>query len=127
MKRFTALVFDETIHTTTPVYTSNAHNDVLGSADKLCIQAVVDEVANITSPTLTVAIEHSADGRFWIQKNTPPEIDAASTPTGGTTPLVGSDQGGVPSLCLVRLRLTLGGTGGTPAAHVRVHVTGRDT
>src|SRR6266487_3505065 len=116
MKRFTALVFDDTIHTTTSVYTSHAHNDVLGSADKLCIQAVADEIANVTSPTLTVAIEQSADGRFWTPKNGTPEISAASTPSGATTPLVGNDAGTTPSLCLIRLKLTLGGTGGTPAA-----------
>lgn len=115
-------VFDDFVPGTNPVYTSEEWNDALGQPNKLAIQAVADQVTGTAS--LTVAIEHSCDQRNWLQKPGTAPINSESIPAAATTPVFGSDAGTVQNLGYVRLKISLTGT--TPAAHVRIHVCGRD-
>jgi hypothetical protein len=118
------IVFDEVIHGTAATYTAYQLADEIGTPDRLAIEAVADTVTG-TSPTLTVAIEHSGDGRSWVQKNGAAEINAVSLSLTQTTPAMGGDTGATPSSAFVRLRIQLGGTG-TVMAHVRITLATRD-
>lgn len=147
MQTLTAVVFDEVIAGTDIVYTSNFLLDTLGAPDRLTFHAVVDQVTGSspnerlsmadrltiqlvaddssgTSPTAAVRIMHSGDGRNWDYKNGTAEIAATSIPTGATTAKIGSDTSSIATLANTRLEITLGGT--TPAAHIKVYVSGRD-
>lgn len=117
-------VFSDFVAGTTPVYTSEEWNDALGLANKLAIQAVSDQVSGTGTISLTVAIEHSCDQRNWAAKSATAEINAQTITAATTTTWFGSDSGVTPSLGYVRLKVTLAGT--TPAAHVKIHVCGRD-
>jgi hypothetical protein len=127
MRHSNVLVFDDNIGTTTsssaPVYTSADLNSRLGQFDETAIQWVADNVAG-TTPTLSIGIDHSADGRNWL-----PKEGSGTTITGvaiGGTNITSwsSDPGTVPSLGLVRLRVFLGGT--TPSCHLKIYITQRD-
>src|SRR5262249_23919678 len=132
MMKYGRMVFDEFIPSTTAVYTANDFNLILGSADKLSFFAVADNVAG-TSPTLTVQMEHSGDGRIWQVKNATAELNGASLTVGATNPtsvnpsvlFVGSDDGNKALMPFVRLRIQLAGSG-SPAAHVKIYACGRD-
>lgn len=117
------MVFDEFVPGTTAVYTSEEWNDPLGLPNKLAIQAVADQVSG-TSVTLTVAMEHSCDQRNWALKSGTAQINAEPITAATTTTLFGSDSGSTPTLGYVRLKISLAGT--TPAAHIKIHVCGRD-
>ncbi len=118
----TALVFDDRVTGTADVFTSSDLHCVLGARERAAIQVVADGVTG-TAPTLTVQVEHSADGRTWGAKNTVAEVDGALA-VGSVTSLVGFDSGSRPAHPLARLSIRLGGT--APDAHVRVWVTLRD-
>lgn len=125
MRSFNILVHDDVIATANPprtVYSRPDFNDKLGSVDMLGLFAVTDQVA--TNGTITVAIEHSADGLNWTAK-TPgtPEINAATIQQDTTNLAYGSDGGSSPSLGLVRLSVTIATS---TSAHVKLWVTGRD-
>src|SRR5437867_11059040 len=65
------LVYDEFVPTAvaaTPVYSPATANDILGRADQLTWQVVGDNLnASWTGAvTLTVRLQHSADGRNWL-------------------------------------------------------------
>ncbi len=124
MRRFVELCFDDFVVGTSSVYTSPEVELLLGTADRLALHAVVDQVTG-TSPTLTVQVEHGSDGRNWASK-TPgtPEINLQAISATSTTQLTGVEGGANPSHTRVRLRIALGGT--SPQAHVKVYVTGRD-
>ncbi len=122
-RRSSTLVFDEFVVGAVTVYTSPAHNDLLGRTERLAIQAVVDQVTG-TSPTLLVRQEHSSDQRNWSDKSGTAEIPATAITAGSTNVLTGYEVGTNPSHGYVRLEITLGGT--TPQAHVKLWVTGRD-
>jgi len=124
MKKFAALVFDETIYTNAAVYTAQRFNEVLASADRLVLHAVADETGG-TSPTLLVQIEHSGDGRNFGNKNAAAEIPATSIPPSATTSLIGSDSSTIPTLPFARLRVVLGGSGSL-VGHIKVYACGRD-
>jgi hypothetical protein len=122
MQAFNIKAFDDVIHSNTAVYTTAELNDFLAKVDKLALMAVTDQVTGVTN--LTVQIEHSADGRNWVNKNGTAEIPATAISTTATTVLTGSDSGSSPSLGFVRLKLTLSLAGAI--AHVKLYVTGRD-
>jgi hypothetical protein len=114
------MVFDENINTVGPVWkSSDEFNDALGAGDTLAIQAYVTVVSG-TTPTLTVQVEHSADGQNWSLGPT-----ALSTGIVSNTAYAGSvlSSASYVPLGYVRLRVTLGGT--TPACRARITVTTR--
>jgi hypothetical protein len=120
MRLSNVMVFDENIKDTSGVWrSSDDFNDALGAGDILAVQASVTNVSG-TSPTLTVGVEHSADGQNWI---TGP--DAISIGIVNNTGYAGSVEPSalyVP-LGYVRLKITLGGT--SPACRARITVTSR--
>jgi hypothetical protein len=116
-------VFDEYVQGTSAVYTSVTLCEVLGRYDRLAIEALVDNVGSAAT-TMIVAIEHSGDGRTFVQKNVGAEIGTAGASTTLTNVYFGADNGATPSLGFVRLRITMGGP--TPQAHVRLFVSCRD-
>jgi hypothetical protein len=131
MRAANLLAFDEYLTSGAAVmYTSDALNAQLGAFDQLALMAVVDDVTpdpNLGSSGFKVQIRHSADGRNWLPKNA-----FGVTEIGGSTGITlvtgqhayaGGDAGTPPSLGLVQLRVDLGTA---RAAHVRVHVTGRN-
>lgn len=116
----TLSVFDEIINQTTARYTSGDLTRLLGRADALAIHAVTTLVAG-TAPTLRIQVEHSADGRVFVQRvSGVPEIPA--TAISNDAAFTGTTWLGVSLLAYVRLAITLGGT--SPLARVRVFVTG---
>jgi hypothetical protein len=122
MRSFNILVFDDFISGAgTVVYTRPDFYDKLGGVDKLALCAVSDQVT--TTGTLTVQIEHSADGVNWIAKSGTAEIAAADLTAGSTEVAYGYDPGTSPTLGLVRLSLTIATS---TMAHVKLWVTGRD-
>lgn len=123
MRRFCQMVFDDFVVGTTTVYTSPIYEDTLGTADRLAIQAVADQVSG-SSPRLTVQVEHGSDGRNWTAKSGTPEINNIAIDTGSTVTLTGTEPGTNPSHTRIRLRIALAGT--APQAHVKLYVTGRD-
>jgi hypothetical protein len=123
MRKLSILAFDDFVMSTTTVYTTMALNETLGAFDKLTIQAVCDSATG-TTPTITVAIQHSGDQRTWIAKNGTAEINAFAV-TVATPSTIGGDTSATGSMGFVRLAITLGGT--TPTMHVKLWVTARDT
>ncbi|APR86496.1 Hypothetical protein A7982_11848 [Minicystis rosea] len=123
MRRYMMTAMDEFVVSTTAVYTSQDHNQKLGSTDQLAIQVIADQISG-TSPTLTLQIEHSADGRNWASKAVTPEINVQALSSASTNVFYASDAGATPTLSFVRFKITLGGT--SPVAHLKVNVTGRD-
>lgn len=124
MRKFAMLVFDEFVPNATQVFTPATLNDRLGSVDHLGIQVIADNVSG-TSPTVTVQIQHSTDQRNWLGKNGTAEINASAISAAQTTQLQGFDASpNNVTFGFVRLAITLGGT--SPAAHLKIYVTGRD-
>jgi hypothetical protein len=105
---YSETVFDEVLMSTAVSYTSIKHCEALSKGDQLAFIAH-GENAN-AGLSLTVAIEHSADGIHWAQKNTSPEINGAVLNNAigiyGAEPLAFS-----PSQAFVRLRIQVGGSG----------------
>ena len=123
MRKFNILVWDDFIAGAgTVVYTRPELNDRLADPDQLGLCAVTDQVTG-ASGSISVQIQHSADGINWTNKNTTAEINAASLSTTATNVAYGSDSGATPSLGLVRLKITL--TTATQA-HLKLWATGRD-
>jgi len=132
MRRMNITVFDEFLTgvvagTTPAVTTSQELNARLGQFDQLGLFAVVDNTASTAG--LFAFIEHSGDGRNWIQKNAIWEIEGTNNTKNGwftanvTTPLWGFDPGTNPTLGFARIRVYFSAS---LSAHVRIHVTGRD-
>jgi hypothetical protein len=122
MRKLTLMVFNDFVQGATAVYTPSEHNEALGTYDRLAFQVVVDSV-NATG-NITVQIEHSGDGRNWLNKNGTAEINATAINAGATNNLSGYDSGAAPLLGLVRLRVQLGGA--ATQANVKVHAVARD-
>ena len=123
MRKLAILAFDDFVMSSTVVYTTQALNEVLGTFDKLTIQAMCDSATG-TNPSITVRMEHSGDQRSWVIKNASPEIP--TTVITATSPsIIGGDTSLVGSMAFVRLAITLAGT--TPTMHVKLWVTARDT
>ena len=124
MRKYMKTVLNDFVVGTTVVYTDTGNNDSLGSADKIAMHVVIDQVSG-TSPTLTLALEHSCDGRNWVAKNVAGADIIGQTLSASTTnSFFASDAGTTPFMGFVRIRVALGGT--SPVAHVKVHLTGRD-
>lgn len=122
MRMLNTLAFDEYVQpTATAFYTPASQNDNLGRYDQLGLQVITDN-ANAAG-SITAQIEHSADGRNWINKNGTAEVNGATVATGQTNVAAGSDTGSSPSLGFVRVRVQLTTTA---SAHVKIWVTGRD-
>jgi hypothetical protein len=113
---------DTVIMGSSAVYTDVSLNEILGAPDAMAIHAVTDQVTG-TSVTLTCAVESSGDNRFFVAKNSTPEIDAESLSTTATTSLMGYEPGTNPSSGYVRIRVQLGGT--NPTARISLYVCGR--
>jgi hypothetical protein len=126
MRKPNILVFDDFVYgvgSGNAVYTDAKFNEMLGRLDQTAIFAVADRSSG-TTPSLSVQIQHSPDGRNWINKNASAEV-MAMIPTGATTAVAGVDPGTAPSAANVRLAVFLGGTG-SPSAHVKIFVCDRD-
>lgn len=124
MRRALIPCFDDFVVGTNGVYTASRYEDPLGAYDKIAFQVIADEVQGSSTVGLTVAIEASNDRRNWVQKSTTPEVDNASLSSSGANVFVGTDDGTIPTMAYVRLRLKLAGT--DPSAHVRVIACLRD-
>jgi len=126
MRRQNVLVFDEQV-TSSPQYTSAATYTVLGQFDQLAIHAIVDNPNNSSGATISIGVEHSAEGRNFLPKlpaPAAPEIVNQPIKPTATSQAWGYDDGSLPSLDLVRLKIAV-----SPSAlpcHVRVYVTTRD-
>ena len=120
MRHFNLVVFNDTVpDQATHAYFSRVETaNALGAVDQLAFQAVVD-TADAIGGTLIVGVQHSGDGRNWVEKTT-------STATIDTLPFshVVFQNGVAPQLALVRVRLAL--QDATSSALVRVFATGRD-
>ncbi len=117
---FTIELFNQYITGTATVASAAEHRELLGRADVLVIQVVVTKSAG-TSPTLTLEIEHSNDGKRTDTHSTP--ISAASLTITPFNTIVAAGSTTDPLAAQVELALTLGGT--NPEAYVQVTVTGR--
>lgn len=133
MRQAAGLVFDEVVDTETYGYTSTELNELLGTADHMALQVVVDDaiVPHRTTMRVGVWIETSADGANWAVKSATLEVPHFIVDPDDTT-VSGHcyDANAIPSMKLVRLRVMSGLTPsgvGTGTAHVRVYVTLRDT
>lgn len=121
MRAANILVFDEHILASSITTINQSWNERLGGFDQLAIMAVIDDVTG-GSTGFKVQIEHSADGRLWINKSATAEIAPAGNLQTGQNALFGYDGGTIPNLGFVRLRIE---QGLTTSSHVRVYVTGR--
>jgi hypothetical protein len=122
MRKFTLVAFDDIIFGTgTNWYTSASFNDELGSADGLVLHAAPSFVSG-TAPTLTCQIEHSANGRNWVNAQTTAEINGLGLTN--YIPLEGKLSMFSPVLLnFVRVRISMGGT--APQCRLCIYVTGR--
>ena len=127
MKKFDLVVFDDLIHGAADVYTPDVWCETLGNADRLTIEAIVDNVD--VSGTIIIQIEHSGDGRNWAPKAATAEINGVDI-TAGTINVArdkttGSDTetNPRPLLPFVRLRLRIQTA---TRAHVKLCVQGYD-
>lgn len=118
-RRFCNLVFEDALSDET--VTSPVWDHLLGSADRLSLQVIAENVSG-TDPMITVTVEQSSDGVNWKAKNILPEIDTTLVP-GDTNVLTGVELGDAPSRARVRLRVTLKGT--APQAFLTIYATGR--
>lgn len=120
-----AEVFERAINNpSTPIYTDiSKFARLLGQGDKLALQLLATNVSG-TSPTVTVAIEDSADGTNWAPKSTPISAQSIGAGAGGTADVRGYDTDSRPLFPLVRLKITLGGS--SPSAHVQILAVSRD-
>jgi hypothetical protein len=138
MRHANHLVFDDfmpqgTTHTA-PYYTGTQHNAQLGRHSMIAIQAVADTVGGTPLGTLRVALEHSADGRNWIQRkgSTGGDFDLETATLQATTTATavwcddfrGNTTPTGPILGFVRFRIYF--SNGTTQAHVKLYVTQRD-
>lgn len=115
MRAFYAVVFDDIVQNTTPVYTDPEHNGLLGSADKMSLQVVTNVFSG--GPSLTVAVEHSPDDLTWGPRTTTPEINRVALSWTDTNSHVVAYQGAGSAACRVRFRVEL-----SASATVRVKI-----
>lgn len=122
MIRHHALVFDDYISGSTPVYTGVPHMRALAGGDQIGLHAVLDNAGAACS--VTVAIEHSTDGMNWSQKNTTAEISAVAVSTSSVTSVYGGETfPALQSLEFVRLQITI--TNGR-GVHLKLYASVRD-
>jgi uncharacterized ParB-like nuclease family protein len=117
MRLFGQQVFDDAISGTGKTWYSPArYDELLGRADMLAIMAVVTGLTG-TTPSLTLAAEHSANGRNWH------EIDTLTVGLSNDAAYYGTVPLWPRLLARVRLRATLTGT--DPSCRLKLYVTGR--
>jgi hypothetical protein len=122
MRTFQALVFDDTLDSSTPLYIDPSFNDELGSMEELVISGVAVALSG-TAPTLTVQLEESPNQIHWRNKAGTPEISAAPLSLTTFTNVKGRDAGALPTSGFVRLRVEVGGT--SPRVQVKLWVAVR--
>jgi len=107
MHQGTRVVFDEMINAEAglTLYTSLLHTDFLSNAHQLGLHAIFSTSATSGTYIISVHIQHSADGRNWLDKNKTPELSGLIN----LTPGVGewSVMGGENSPPLPRLRFVM--------------------
>jgi hypothetical protein len=125
MRFFSDTIFDEYIPNTAlsaagGVFTSSKLNATLGQYDQCSFQIVADNSSLNPGPLgVTVVLQHSADGRNWLDRNS----ISISIPLNGAVSQVFSDSGTTPLLGFVRLSIYLA-TAAT--VHVKISATLRD-
>ena len=120
MRMFTKQVFNDYVEgAITAHYSSAELNSLLAGAEKLYLQARVSKVSG-TSPTFTLKLEHSNDGKEWATLIT--LLNASSLTAGQLNNLFGKNENQIPG-AFVRVSVALGGT--DPTAQVTVLATGR--
>jgi hypothetical protein len=114
MHQGTRIVLDERLNAegSLTLYTSLEHTDFLSDADQLGFQAIFSASTFATSGTLnlSVQIQHSADGRNWLNANTTPELSQTITlmPVQGQWSLIGGESWPArPRLRFVMLVITI--------------------
>jgi len=110
----TIVLVDQVISGNASVESDPKYNDALGEGDTYTIQTYVANSAG-TSPTITLKVQGSNDGRSWVDRQTVLNaVSISSTPyediTDSTTDIVVTSQG--------KVQVNLGGT--NPSAYVRV-------
>jgi hypothetical protein len=68
MRQNALTVFDEFVPVGATTYTPTSLNPTLGGQDQLALHAVIDNVTASTG-NIDIFVEHSGDGRSWIQRN----------------------------------------------------------
>jgi len=68
MRQAELLAFNDIIYTGTTAYTIATFNDALASHDMIAVMAVIDNVST-TAVGFDLFVEHSSDGRNWLQRN----------------------------------------------------------
>jgi hypothetical protein len=140
------LVFNDIIYPGATSYTSATFNDALAQHDMISVMAVIDNVS-VASTTFDLYVQHSCDGRNWLQRSDPNQSappteisslgDITRAGMGINTTYTGmySDAawsitkqgtvgaGGGPTLGYVRFALKIV----TGSAHVKVYAVLRDT
>jgi len=126
MRQAELLVFNDIIYTGTTAYTIATLNDVLANHDRVAVMAVIDNVS-ITGVGFDLFIEHSCDGRNWLQRNDtsqsfPPtesagagDITLASMNPNTTYARMYADS----ALNLTKIGVSAGGAGGPLLGYVR--------
>lgn len=120
-RKFNRLVFSERIEGSNPSYTSHDACAWLANADKLSFMATAEEVSG-TGPTWTVQMQESPNGRAWA--DVPGATWGTSAVSNGSINGMSFFDGFLPVSGFIRFRIQLGGT--SPAAKIRLWVTGRD-
>lgn len=117
-RKFNRLLLKERVEGTTAIYAPHEACAGLAGVDELTFGMLTDEVAG-TAPTATILLAESPNGRTWNQGSSAP----ISISSGVLQAVAGAIQSG-PLSGFLRFGLVLGGT--SPAATVRLWVTGRD-
>jgi hypothetical protein len=131
MHQGTRIVFDEMLNAEggLTLYTSLLHTDFLSEAHQLGLQAILSTSAMGGYCIISVQIQHSTDGRNWLNKNTSPEL------TGGVSLTPGVSENSViggeswpprPRLRFVMLAISVTTRGvSPPASRLQVVATAR--
>ena len=116
------LVLDEVLETTLLTFTtttSAAYDSLLGVFDQLAVEAVADDT-NAAGISLTLDLQHSADGETWLTKaNLLPATPLSSRAT--TVLPVTYDDGTMPTLAFGQILVTL--SGDVVPKQVRLRIT----
>ena len=134
MRHSTYTVFDEFLPVATSTFTDAQFNSRLAVTDQIALHAVADNVTVGGTPTCSIFVQHSSDGRNFLYRSNN-SVTAPGTPeiqipisTGVPIHLMWSDSclgttSAGPLLSFVRLAIVMGA--GT-ACHLKIHVTHRD-
>jgi hypothetical protein len=130
-KRITLVAFDDYLNFDASgngtFFTSDSLDDLLGLFDQLAIEIVADQ-ATASTVSLGAQIYHSGDGRTYFKKASSPEVPVTAIPAATTTLLpIGYDDGSIPSLGFVRVRLLAGGRLTLNSVHVKMTLTANST